>query len=57
MEYAITNAVTGEELYLIMRNERARIARLKDVDSDAFNRLRELTVTRRDEIKTEKEAF
>lgn len=55
MEYAITNAPSQEELDLIMRNSGRTIKRLQEADVEAFNRLRAMTVARRDELKAETE--
>lgn len=55
MEYAITNAPSQDDLDLIMRNSGRAIKRLQEADAEAFNRLRTMTVTRRDEIKAEME--
>jgi len=55
MEYAITNAPSQDDLDLIMRNSGRAIKRLEQVDPNAFNWLRGLTLTRRNEIKAELE--
>jgi hypothetical protein len=55
MEYAITNATDGKDIDLIMRNNASAVKRLKEADAEALNRLRGLTVTRREEIKAEME--
>jgi hypothetical protein len=55
MEYAITNAPSQDDLDLIMRNSGRAIKRLQEADAEAFNRLRAMTVARREEIKAEME--
>lgn len=55
MEYAITGAPSQDELDLLMRNSGRTIKQLQEANAEAFNRLRAMTVARRDEIKAEME--